>query len=564
MQGRRVTSIIAVSLILIAALPVLLTAYAAGKLVATTADVGLKSTLEVLTKAISLKAEESLKPAYDTVDSLAIYIATHGENADPSAFMEAVQRARTEIVTIILLNEAGHILEISPRNKILKGDDLSGQPEYAKAQKTEGVVFSRPFVSPFDGSVTVSAYRKMGRYMGVVQLDLEHISRSLDRLRFSPNDHVAIVDGDGRVIAHSDLAIVFEQDYEKNIPSSRVLTRAIHNGEDYIAMARDVLGTPWRAIYFRLESETQALEKSLIRTLGLITAIAITSAVMAAIAINRSLTRPFSAIIVEAKAIADGHYDRRIAGSWPVELESIAGAFNQMAESVERRDQELQESEEQLRKDRDEKTVLLKEVHHRVKNNLQIIASLLHLQSNYIKSEEDQELFHSSENRVYSMSLTHELLYQSANLSSIDMAEYTERLISYLLDGYPIKGLKFETSIGHFALPLERALPCGLILNELVTNALKYATKGSAFPRIDISLHIVPPSKGSSEKGRVLLEVRDRGPGLPVLASAKSANSLGFSLIQSLVNQLDGTIQWLATDPSAENQGLTARVEFGP
>ena len=167
-------------------------------------------------------------------------------------------------------------------------------------------------------------------------------------------------------------------------------------------------------------------------------------------------------------------------------------------------------AQDQLEKALEEKVVLLKEIHHRVKNNLQIVASLLNLQIRYIKDPEDRELFKTSQNRVYSMSLTHELLYQAADLSSINMGEYGQRLISYLREAHQAE-LRILTEFGHFLLPLDKALPCGLILNELVTNAIKYASPAEGEDTVKVTM-----SLRSEARGRfVQVEVIDHGPGLP-------------------------------------------------
>jgi two-component sensor histidine kinase len=118
-----------------------------------------------------------------------------------------------------------------------------------------------------------------------------------------------------------------------------------------------------------------------------------------------------------------------------------------------------------------EKEVLLKEVHHRVKNNLQIISSLLNLQSKYIKDNQALEMFKESRNRIRSMTLIHEKLYRSKDLANIDVAEYIQNLSSNLFRSYSAGRVRLRTHVDDILLGVDTAIPCGLIINELVSNS---------------------------------------------------------------------------------------------
>ena len=187
-----------------------------------------------------------------------------------------------------------------------------------------------------------------------------------------------------------------------------------------------------------------------------------------------------------------------------------------------------------------EKDVLLKEIHHRVKNNLQVICSLLNLQTHYIKGDNAMELFRESRDRIRSMALVHEKLYSSQNLSRIDFAEYIDNLTGNLYQSYggDSKKVSLETKVKDVSLGIDRAIPCGLIINELVSNALKHA-----FPptwrgegKIEISLHEI-------EKGVVELVIRDNGVGIPEGFDIKNTESLGMQLVFILAeDQLGGKV----------------------
>lgn len=194
---------------------------------------------------------------------------------------------------------------------------------------------------------------------------------------------------------------------------------------------------------------------------------------------------------------------------------------------------ERKKAEQQIRDSLEEKEVLLKEIHHRVKNNLQIISSLLHLQAARLDDETLLNAFEDSQHRIRSMALIHEELYKSADLARIDFRGYVERLVDNLVDAFGVGGrisvtLDMDTSL----LTIDRAIPMGLIVNELVSNALKYAFPDGRRGEVRIELRIGPNSDAFS------LSVIDDGVGTPADISLDTPDSLGLRLVSSLVGQL--------------------------
>ena len=208
-------------------------------------------------------------------------------------------------------------------------------------------------------------------------------------------------------------------------------------------------------------------------------------------------------------------------------------------------------AEAQIQASLREKEVLLQEIHHRVKNNLQVISSLLDLQSQQIEESAMLEVFRESQNRVKSMALVHEKLYQSKNFAKINFAEYTESLVKYLFKAYALHSgnITLELDIDEVTLNIDTAIPCGLIINELVSNALKYAFPDNQRGTISISLH-------SGGEQHFTLIVKDDGVGLPMDWDLKSAKSLGLQLVKVLTKQLKGTIE------IDRNRGSQFRVDL--
>ena len=193
-------------------------------------------------------------------------------------------------------------------------------------------------------------------------------------------------------------------------------------------------------------------------------------------------------------------------------------------------------AEEHIKKSLHEKEVLLKEVHHRVKNNLQIISSILNLQSSTITDQNTLDLLKNSQNRIRSMSLIHELLYQTKDFSTINFSEYIVSISTNLFQSYnQNKNTKLTLELDPLFLDLDIAISCGLIINELVTNSLKYA--------FDINQTNGEVKIQLSQKGdEVLLKIEDNGKGFPNDIDFRETESLGMQLVVSLIDQIDGEI----------------------
>jgi PAS domain S-box-containing protein len=194
--------------------------------------------------------------------------------------------------------------------------------------------------------------------------------------------------------------------------------------------------------------------------------------------------------------------------------------------------------EERLKTSLREKEVLLKEVHHRVKNNMQIISSLLRLQSDQVSHPEVQGVFQGSQNRIRSMALVHEMLYQSPDLASISFGAYLKNLVNGLFRSFRVDTHQIAFTLEAVDLPLgiDLALSCGLIINELVSNSLKHAFPENRRGEVSISARQVAPEE-------LLLVVRDTGVGLPPDLDIRKTSSLGLRLVTLLVGQINGSVE---------------------
>ncbi|HOT45150.1 MAG TPA: PAS domain S-box protein [Spirochaetota bacterium] len=217
---------------------------------------------------------------------------------------------------------------------------------------------------------------------------------------------------------------------------------------------------------------------------------------------------------------------------------------------------ERKKAEEQIKSSLREKEVLLKEIHHRVKNNFQIIISLINLQSNNIKDAALLKMFHDSTNRIRAMALVHEKLYRSEDIAKIDFTSYLKTIAEELHGSYTttLNSPQLNIEADDIHLGIDHAIPCGLIVNELITNALKYAfPDGGEGNAITISLR----RSGTDD---ITLMVTDNGIGIPDTIDIENTTSLGLQLVNVLIKQIHGTstvsrtggTSWTITFPIAE------------
>lgn len=195
-------------------------------------------------------------------------------------------------------------------------------------------------------------------------------------------------------------------------------------------------------------------------------------------------------------------------------------------------------AEEKLKASLAEKEVLLKEIHHRVKNNLQVINSLLSLQSRRINDKESIAIFEECKNRINSISLVHEKLYESADLANINFGEYTRILTRQLFNSYSagLPNVRLKIEADNIFLSVNKAIPCALIINELLMNSIKFGFPGGRKGEITVKFK-------SAGSGRILLGVTDNGVGLPADFDLNTPGTLGMQIINALVRQLHGTIE---------------------
>ena len=227
------------------------------------------------------------------------------------------------------------------------------------------------------------------------------------------------------------------------------------------------------------------------------------------------------------------------------EVETLKVLSSQVSKLID-----LRLTNEDLRKNLKEKNVLLKEIHHRVKNNLQLVSSLLNLQANKINNEDFSNAIKSSQDRIRSMAIVHEKLYQSKSLSEINLSNYLNTLIDEKLKETPDDQINFILDIPNVKFTIDKAIPLGLLINEMITNSYKHAFNSSKDNTIKIQLLIKANDEG-------ILKYEDNGTGLRQDYRVANPHSMGMDLIESFVDQLDGKL-----DLKSTTKGLAYTINF--
>ncbi|RKR09102.1 two-component sensor histidine kinase [Flavobacterium sp. 90] len=217
---------------------------------------------------------------------------------------------------------------------------------------------------------------------------------------------------------------------------------------------------------------------------------------------------------------------------------------------LELKEKEINQKNINLRHLLDEKEWLLKEIHHRVKNNLQTVISLLNSQSAYLDNDMALSAIKNSQHRIHSMSLIHQKLYNSENISTINMPNYIKELVEYLKDSFSLgQRIRFEIKIDPLELDVAQAVPLGLILNEAITNSIKYAFPDDRSGMVYITLETI-------KENLYLMTIADNGIGIDIDFSNKKVNSFGMSLIKGLSDDLEAKFSM------ENNNGTILKIEF--
>lgn len=421
-------------------------------------------------------------------------------------------------------------------------------------------------------------------------------------IRFGRAGRVYAVNQNGRIMAHTDRQIVLADTRLTGRPEFAAVLQAPgrewageyvnFEGRSVAGVSAPITAPGWIMLAELPRSEAYAASRTAAWLLGGGIALVLALATLwGRDLLQRTVLQPMDALRAGAERFGRGELDYRIGLQTEDEIGLVARAFDEMAGNLRQRERQLAEqsaslaaevaerrlaqqeigrlnaeleqrviertrqleqanaelqsevaqrarAEAQLTVSLREKEVLLKEIHHRVKNNMQIISSLLSLQSGAIDDPQTLSQFQDSQNRLRSMALIHERLYRSDDLARIEFGAYLRDLAASLVQTYRThtQGIALDVRAAEVSLDIDTAIPCGLIVNELVSNALKHAFVGRAGGRVGVEMG------QDAATGWYRLVVWDDGVGLPAEFDHQSAASLGLQLVNSLTRQLGGAL----------------------
>ncbi len=538
-KGLKTTLLI--SFLLVAMIPLVILGFFTSKLITQSTQEEITSKNLLLADSLAGEVEEFL----DGTENVLGEILEVVDNKDIvreekiNDYLETIIKRHSFFDMIRIVDNSGKVIHVSPLSLDFLGNDVSGRNYFKETIKKRKTYWSPIFISMQTGQPAITVSKKSDNTMVIAYLNLHKLRGIVNRVKIGNSGYAAILDKSGTYIAHKDNSYmdqrinILKYNFVKQGLAGKEGTYNYYSNQDksqWFASVALVFQTGW-IVY--VSSPIQEVFAPVIKIKYLFwigTFISLIAAFIVARGGIERLLKPVNDFGKKANLIAGGNYDVEFKKGSYKEIDDLADDFKIMVSAVKLREKKLQET---LR----EKELLLREIHHRVKNNMQVISSLLSLQSDFIKNEEDRLLLKDSQNRIKSMALVHEKLYRSEDLDKIDFEGYIKNLADELFRSYVINPdkIKLKLEVAGVYLKINNAIPCGLIINELVSNSLKYAFEDREEGEIKIKLRKV--------NNMIELFISDNGIGMPEDVDFRDTESLGLQLVTSLVeHQLQGEI----------------------
>ena len=443
---------------------------------------------------------------------------------------------QTLVKSFLVISPDGYYRFAAPARPDGPGRYLGNTRIFDVAKTSRGPNYSDSRASELPGgNPAIISLASAAGYVVAAELDLEWISDWVGAATKGVGADILILDARGVPLADSNPGGGREpnlDDLSAVLESERGDSRGYRyqrDGERFVGISSPVTGSPWRTLISFREPDFDFLQ-TFIRTQVLLGgAAALVLSLIAAFFLNRGIRRSLTALLASARNIAYQSAPTEIRHGSPfAEMDELLAEFADMRKEVYRREEELKTALAG-------REMLLKEVHHRVKNNLQIVSSLLALQRERIENPEAYTALTESAQRVQSLSLVHEMLYQSSDFSTLNLSDYLLDFSHGLLSAYDAaRDFDFQTSLEPMETDIDMAIPLGMCVNEILSNSLKYGRRTDG-RRGSLRMQLGREGEG------FLLEISDDGPGFDPTV-ARASGSLGLLLIDSLVSQVRGTL----------------------
>lgn len=453
------------------------------------------------------------------------------------------------IRSITALDGQGMVILAQPRGEGLIGTYLGDAPGLAELS---GLGMSSAYVSPVDGRAAVAILSTARGYAFIIEASLESLEINRIRVNSVVDFDLRIMDARGVVVVGPEREVATRVNYGNLVRGfeGRSLRRFAIDGREELGLSREVEGIGW-SVLVSWDRARFLAAMDLIRALSIgLTGLLIVAATAVAIRGSDSFARPLTGLAAFAASYASND-GGRIAPSaaFPVPEGGVA-EFAALRESLELMRTRIEDREAGLRAALAQRDTLLKEVHHRVKNHLQIVSSMLGLQQGGLEDPGAIAALEESRRRVQALALIHETLYQTEDVGYVDFGSYLAHLVPEILSAYPsCADVRLDLALPDdwLLMPIDQAIPSGLIMGELVSNAAKHAFRAGKPGRLRVA--------AAREGELVYFEIEDDGPGFD-RKEACGGTSLGIVLVDALAAQLKAELGCRA------GNGCAWRVSF--
>ncbi len=489
------------------------------------------------------------------INSVGLLVAAQSDKTDETT--ESLQGRLQNTVRMFpafeslqILDMEGNVLAAAPYNSDLIGSNQSSQPYFPRALEENHVVWSNTFISPYSGIPTLAVAFPMRNGVLVGHIRLRMLSYIGSQTTETGKYKLIITNSQGKLLVHPNQDFIRRQ---KNIFNHPIVQATLNGdtgtfetefeGKKVLCSSSHLRTTNWAVLVLQTKKDAFGLLWEMIFALIVLIALSGGLSMVLSYYSRRQITKPIYQLMETMRHIGEGNY----FAFGPVrddyrEIRYLSDNMLQMASKIAQRESEL-------KRNLDEKDVLVKEVHHRVKNNLQLVLSILNLKYTTIEDSAVRNAMYDNIGRIYTIAQVHEQLYSSESLAEIELSRYLNSLIAYLLsiEKYVDSHVHTDIRIERVLLNVDQAIPLGLIIFELVSNSMQHSFNS----KDDKLIRLVCRQKDS----QLFAEVGDNGSTFdPELF--QNAETVGFSIILELIHQLGGSVEY------ERNDGNLFRISF--
>lgn len=498
---------------------------------------------QILSKSIALSIEQQILDASTLLQSVTSELSFKDQPSNILVESSLVSSGIYE--NVFFINEDGFVIDTIPQNKIFKGFDFSRHTyvQQALQRTTADPVYSPVFISTQTKNPTIMVAVHQRDGVVAAYLNLAWLSRLSNMLGNEQITSLAIVDKYGTIFASRYKSSVEEQYSITNTElfdwaqkNRKGTIRHLSNGYDLISSVSFIPGPDWYVIVTETAQNAFKTATDVVIIGIVVSLLEFFLATLVGYSLGKNIIVSIDVLTKESQQVQQGVYQIIRHRSSYREINRLIDTFNTMSAEVRTRENQYEETNRELQAALQQKDILLREIHHRVKNNMQIVSSLLALQGDELACEKDLELFENSRLRIQSMAMVHEKIYQTDGVESLPLKAYIEDLVELLLANSP-KHINYTIDGAEISITLTQAIPCALSVFEACMNGIKYGANGDGLVQLVISID-------KDDTGMVRIMVKDSGHGFPEDFNPAASRSLGFTLMQGLMTQLKGNLSW--------------------